>query len=495
MDSSSAMPRSSLSEGTALPGTASRARTAPFWLIVVALLWPAQLVNASSVITAVTQAQVAIAFHTSQISWFMVIYVLIGTLLLPFAVKLSDMYGKRRVMMTLIAAGLVGDVICALAPSYGALIAGRAIAACYVPVAALALAAARDVIPVRRLPAVIGTIGAALGAIVALGPLLAGWLLDSFGFRGALWFVAACTIISLVLTVTVLPDTPRYAQRRGFDWIGGTLLGIGILAVMAGVGDASGVGWSSPKVLVPLIGGIIVLLAFVVVERRVSSPVLNLAMLSRRKVATVLSVTSLLQGTAFAAAATMTVVIPLYPRIPGVSDGLGWSALHGAVVGLPAGVVLFGMGLLVALGARRINLRLTWLIAVVVATAGLVGEAFFHYDATQIIITGIVAALGTGVIFGCTPILVLESVSTEEQAQASGMSLMLVGLMATLGAQFLFTTLNSYSTVAHGTAFYHDAGYRSAYLVLAAIFVLGLVISFAMPRSKRRTEDGAPTSS
>lgn len=483
-------PRPALSQSPPSPATVAPvrgARSKPLWLLVIALLWPAQLVNASSVISAVTQAQVAQYFHTTQIAWFMVIYALVGTLLLPFAVRLSDIHGKRRVMLSLIVAGFVGDVVCALAPSFGVLIAGRAIAACYVPVAALSLAAARDVVPGRSLRAVTGTIGAALGGIVAFGPLVGGWLLDTYTFRGALWFIAICTVIALVLVATVLPETPRYAKGRTFDWLGGALLGVGVLAMMFGFGDGSDLGWASPRVLVPIIGGALVLVAFVLVELRVSSPILDLAMLSRRKVATVLGATSLMQGTAFATAATMTVVIPLYPHIPGISDGLGWTALHGAVVGLPAGCVLFGMGLLVALAARRISIRATWLVAVPVAIAGLVLEAFFHYDAAQIIITGIVAAVGTGVIFGCTPILVLDSVSTEEQAQASGTSLMLVGVMATLGAQILFTTLDTSSTVAHGTAFYHDAGYRYAYLVVAAIFLLGLVISFAMPRSRRGT--------
>src|SRR6201999_1908242 len=181
----------------------------------------------------------------------------------------SDIHGKRRVMLSLIVAGFVGDVVCALAPNFGVLIAGRAIAACYVPVAALSLAAARDIVPGRSLRAVTGSIGAALGAIVAFGPLVGGWLLDNYTFRGALWFIAICTVVALVLVATVLPETPRHAQGRTFDWLGGALLGIGVLAMMFGFGDGSDLGWGSPRVLVPIIGGALVLVAFVLVELRV----------------------------------------------------------------------------------------------------------------------------------------------------------------------------------------------------------------------------------
>jgi len=466
-----------------LPGVAR-----PFWLIAVALLWPAQLVNMSQAIATVAQAQVAQAFHTTQIVWFNVIYALIGTLLLPFAVKLSDMIGKRRVMLVLVAAGLVGDVICALAPTYEVLLAGRAVAALYVPVAALSLAAARDIVSARRLPGITGAIGAALGAVIAVGPLIAGWLLDGFGFHGAMWFIATCTAIGLALVATVLPETPRHADRGGFDWAGGALLGLGVLAVMSGLGQGSDLGWASGQVLGPVVVGVLLLVVFVLVERRASNPILNLAMLSRRKVATVLTASSLIQGTAFAALGVMTVVIPLYPNIPGVSDGLGWTAVHGALVNLPAGIVMFVVGSLAAYLSRRFGTRAIWLTAVPVMVVGLALEAFFHHDATQIIVTGVIAALGAGIIFGCTPILVVESVSTKEQAQASGMSLMVLGLVATLAAQITFTVLNANSTVSQGTAFYHEDGYRNAYLVLAVIVAIGFALSLALPRKEIRTE-------
>ena len=465
--------------------TAGTGRRGSFIVLVLALLWPAQLVNTSSVITAFATAQIAESFHTTQIAWFQVIYPLIGTLVLPFAVKLSDMFGKRRVMIVLILCGLVGDVICALAPSFGVLLAGRALAAFYVPVAALTLATARDVLPARRVGTAIGVIGAALGAVIAVGPLVAGWLLDGYGFRGALWFVAICTVAGLILVATIVPETPKHADARGFDWIGGLLLGPAILAVMYGIGQGTAWGWSDPRVLGLILGGLVLLVVFVLHERSTAHPLLNMKTLSRREVATVLGATSLVQGTAFAASAVMTAVIPLYPHIPGISDGLGWTAIHSATVGLPAGIVLFATGILGALATRRFGLRATWLAALPIMVVGLVLEALFHYNAIELILTGIVAALGTGIIYGCTPILVMSAVSAKEQAQASGMSLMLVGLLTSLSGQILYTTLAASSTVFHGTALYHDAAYRNGYFLLAGLVVLGLVVSLLIPRLRR----------
>lgn len=477
-----------MSQSAAIPDAPSpdRARRrVPFVVLVLALLWPAQLVNASAVITAFAQAEIAQYFHTTQIAWFHVIYALVGTLLLPFAVKFSDMYGKRKVMTVLIVCGLVGDIICALASSYGVLLAGRAIAAGYVPVAALTLATARDVLPARRAATATGVIGATLGALIAVGPLIAGWLLDGYGFRGAMWFVTICTAVGLLLIATIVPETPRYAESGGFDWVGGLLLAASTLGVMYGIGQGSVWGWTDLRVLGLIGGGLVLLAVFLRYERSAAHPLLNLKMLSRREVATVLGATSVVQGTAFATSAVMTAVIPLYPSIPGISDGLGWTALHGATVGLPAGIVLFLVGIFSAIATRRFGVRATWLAAMPVIVLGLVLQAFFHHNATQLILTGIVAALGTGVVYGCTPILVMSAVSAKEQAQASGMSLMLVGLMSSLSGQILYTTLAGDATVFHGTTLYHDGAYRNGYFVLAGIIMIGLVISLLIPRLRR----------
>jgi MFS family permease len=467
---------------------ATRRTSTPFALLVFALLWPAQLVNASSVITSFAQAQIALHFHTAQIAWFGVAYALVGTLLLPFAVKLSDTYGKRRVMIVLICCGLVGDVLGALAPSYGVLLLARAISAGYVPIAALALACARDVFPARRLATASGLIGASLGATIAVCPIVAGWLLDSYGFRGAMWFIAVCSAVALLLVVFVVPETPRRADAAGADWLGGLVLSICIVALIYGIGQGSTWGWTNPWVLGLIIGGLVALVVFIRVERRVRNPLIDLKMIGRREVATVLGATSIVQGALFSAAAVMSVVITLYPRISGVSDGLGWSAIHSALVGLPAGAVLFVVGIAGASATTRIGPRTAWLLGVPITVVGLVLQAFYHHTAAEIISTGIVVSLGGGIVYGCAVIMLITAVSKAEQAQASGMSLMLVGLMVTLGVQLLFTTLNNNATVIHGTALYQDIAYRNGYLVIAAIVCVGLLVSFFIPKLRRPTE-------
>jgi MFS family permease len=358
-----------------------------------------------------------------------------------------------------------------------------------VPIAALVFVAVRELFPARRVAAATGIIGASAGGIVALVPLLAGWLIDNYGFRGTLWFLSACTAIALVLVIAFLPETPKRRGGGSFDWLGVLLLGGSVTALIYGTGQGAEWGWTSPKSLGLLLGAAASAVAFVLVERAAAHPLMDIEMFTRRDVAAVLISTSLVQGMANTAAGTMVAILTLYPNIPGVSGGLGWSVTRGAVVGLPAGILLFAVGIAIGAASRRLNPRRPWLLGVGLLTLGLVLQGFYHHNEWQIITFGIIVALGIAMVFATTPVLILRSVSREEMGVASGMSLMLIGLMTTVGIQVAFTVLNRHSTVLEGIALYNDTGYSNAFFTLAGCVAIGLLISLFIPRLRTTDEE------
>ncbi|MFE2053419.1 MFS transporter [Streptomyces sp. NPDC059459] len=457
-------------------------------VLLLALLWPAQLLTAAGVMTSTAQAEVAQHFHTTQIAWFVLIYTLVGVLLTPFAAKFGDIYGKKRVMLVITAIGLVGDVIAALAPTYELMLIGRGIAAGYAPIAALVFATSREVFPRKQVGPASGIIGGSGAFVAAASPLIAGWLLDSFGFHGVLWFLVLATAIALVLLFAFVPETPRRAADGQFDWPGGLLLGGSVTALIYGIGQGTAWGWTDLRTLGLLAGSGVGLIAFVLVEKRVAHPLLDVRMMSRRSVATVLASSSVLAGSAIAGASVMSVVVALYPRIPGVSDGLGWSATHSAVVGIPTGIMALLAGFTAGWLTGRADPRLPWLIGGTLATLGLILQGLFHHNELQVIAAGMVSGMGLGMVMACTPILLMGAVSPQEQSMTSGMSIMLQGLANAIATQVTFVVLNRNSTVVDGTTFYQDAGYRNAYFALAACAGIGLLVSLLIPKLLRPTE-------
>ncbi|MFF4659103.1 MFS transporter [Streptomyces sp. NPDC001381] len=459
--------------------------------LLLALIWPGQLLVVAGIVAANAQPQIAQHFHTTQIAWFGLAFTLATILATPFAVRLGDVHGKRRVMLALAAAGLVGDVITVLAPNYPVMVAGRVVGGLYGPVAVLVLAAVRDLFPPRRVAVALGTVAGSVGVLSLVTPLLSGWLLDEFGWRGALWFLVVSTVVAL-LTLLCVPETPRRAAPGRLDWPGAVLLGGGLALVVFAAGQGRAWGWTSPGVSLAFAAGAATLVAFTVRELRVDRPILDLRMLRRRPVATVLVGSSIPQA-AFFASQTILIFLALFPAIPHVSDGLGWTTTRVAVVGIPAGLVTFAAGVAVGAMVRRVSPRAVWYAGLVLLASGMVLAAFYHRDTAQIIWTGVVMGLGGGILMAGQQTMIVSVVSAEEQAAANGMSSLLTQVCLTLTSQFLYTVLAGESTVLDGTAFYRDQAFTHAYLAMGAVVALGLLVSLAIPalRHPQEADSGA----
>ncbi|OQR59146.1 hypothetical protein B6E66_36730 [Streptomyces maremycinicus] len=453
-------------------------------MVLLAMLWPAQMLTVAGVFTSTSQGAIAQHFQTTQIAWFTTIYALVVALATPFVAKAGDLFGRKRVMIAILAAGLIGDLIVVLAPNFELMLVGRAIAGLYGPMAALVYASARDVFPPKYVGLATGLIGSSAGIVLVLCPLAAGWLLDHTGFHGVLWALGGGIALGLLLVVFFVPNIPPTEERVHFDWAGGLLLGGSATVLIYALAQGGTWGWTSARFLGLLAAAIVLAVLFVVVERRVTEPLLDLRMIARPGVSTVLASSAIAQGTFFSAG-TMVVFVALYPYIPGASAGLGWTGTHTAIVGTPAGLLVILVGLGAGILTRKVDPRLPWRAGLVITTAGLVAQGFFHHNELQIILAGCLTNIGAGLVLSCAGILLLGVVSHREQGVASGMAVMLTNLMNALTTQLMFTALNSDRNILKGTAFYSDNALSRAYFTLAACMGVALLLSFVIPRVLR----------
>ncbi|MHC3469473.1 MFS transporter [Streptomyces sp. 7R007] len=449
-------------------------------LLLVALAWPTQLLAAGGILGANATAGVAQAFHTTQVVWFGLTLTLVSTLLTPFVIKLGDLYGKRRVMLAMTALGAAGEMLAALAGAFWLVLAGRAIAGFYGPFGALSFAAVRDTFPPRLVKQASGIMGSSVGLVALVSPFLAGWLVDHWGYRGALWFLAAATAFAFALIAALVPETPRHAFDSGFDWLGGLVLGGGLTAVVYAVGQGQSWGWSDARTLGWLAAGCVALAVFLLVERRSPHPILDLKVLSRRPVALALTAGGLAQTVAFTMPG-LAILLALYPHIPGVSAGLGWTAHHNAVVSVSWNLVMFGTGLLVSRCLRRFDARRIWCAGLVVMAAGYALVGLYHGNELQLILTSCVANVGAGVVVAGAPTLVVGVVSRDEQGLGSGMLNMLVSLFGAIVTAGAYAVLAADSTVVDGTAFYLDTGYTWIFWLGALVTLVALACSLFLP--------------
>ncbi|MET7475631.1 MFS transporter [Streptomyces sp. NPDC005648] len=468
--------------------TPERSRsTARNGVIVAALLWTVQLVSLIAALSGTTQAAIAIHFQTTQIAWFTLMTLLTGTFFLPFVVKGAALFGKKRALLVATGLGLVGDLVAAVATDYRTLLIGRGIAGVYIAATPLAYAITRDVFPRRWVGLANGIMAGGVGLVAFGGPFLSGWLLDNHGFRGILWFMAVSTAVSFLLVLTLVPESPVRERGGRMDWAGGILLGGGVTLLIYAVGEGSDWGWGSGKFIGFVVGAVIVLIAFVLVERRVAEPLFPLAMTRRRTVWSALLATAVTAGSLSAVGIVIQLLI-LMPKIPHVSDGLGWSGTHNAIVTSPISAMIIVGAVGTGVIARRADSRLLLAVGAALAAIGYGIATQYHDTAAQIISWGVVAGLGTGIVVAVVPIMVIEVVSPEEQALANGAQNLTQGVAQIIVSQLAYVVMAQHGMVLKGTQFYLDKGFTNGLWLVIGCVVVGALFVALVPKAERLDE-------
>jgi len=215
--------------------------------------------------------------------WVVEAYLLTLSSLLLLGGSLGDVLGRRRVF----AAGLAGfgafSLVCALAPSAPVLIGARALlgvgGAMLVP---STLASIVDHFEPGERAAAIGTWTAWAGVATVIGPLGGGVLVQAASWR----WIFVINLVPVLATLGLLRRLPpdRRAARR-VDWTGAALCVLGLGGPVFGLIEQPRYGFGDPRVLVPIIAGVLLLVAFVAWERRSPEPMLPLSLFAVRNFA------------------------------------------------------------------------------------------------------------------------------------------------------------------------------------------------------------------
>jgi EmrB/QacA subfamily drug resistance transporter len=197
--------------------------------------------------------------------------------------RLGDLYGRRR---WLVAGVAVFGLSSALAGSMSEpvlVIAFRVLQGVGAAVAfPLSLAVVTNAFPAERVQRAIGVVFGIAVAGTALGPFLGGFLTEAVGWRAVFWINVPIAAVVLVLVLTSVGESRDDGADRRLDVVGLLLVVTGVAALTLGFDLAAGWGWGSPRTLGLLATGVVLLVGFVVVERRSDHPLLDLSLFRLR---------------------------------------------------------------------------------------------------------------------------------------------------------------------------------------------------------------------
>ncbi|WP_241984687.1 MFS transporter [Cryobacterium adonitolivorans] len=265
-----------------------------WWTLSVVALAQLMVVLDSTVVNiALPSAQADLGFSDGDRQWIVTAYSLAFASLLLLGGRLSDLMGRKRTFIIGLIGFAVASALGGAADTFGWLVAARALQGAFgalLAPTALAVLTTTFTIPKERARA-FGVFGAIAGAGGAVGLLLGGFLTEYFDWRWNLYINVVIAVVGVVGAAIFVDHLQRTGPRPKLDIPGTILVSAALFGLVFGFSNAETDGWDSPLTWGMLAGAVVLLVAFVLWQRRAAHPLLPLPIvLDRNRGAAYLSV-------------------------------------------------------------------------------------------------------------------------------------------------------------------------------------------------------------
>jgi EmrB/QacA subfamily drug resistance transporter len=442
------------------------------------------VLDVSIVNVALPTIGVKLHFSTGNLQWVVTAYALTFGGFLLLGGRAADYLGRRRVFMVGLAIFTIASLVCGLSTSEGMLIAARAVqgfGAAIISPATLSIITSLFPEGAERNKA-LGIWGAMGGSGAAVGVLAGGVLTKYLGWEWIFFVNVPVGALAFALAPRIVPESRLGVAQRRYDPFGAITVTAGLVLLVYGISKAPFDGWGSGKIVAALVGAVVLLAAFVVIERTVTDPLVPFRIFRVRTVAGANVVGFFLAAVVF----SNFFVLTLY-----VQRVLGWSALKAGVTFVAtAGTVVLVAGLAQLL-VTRVGTK--WIMAL-----GLALDAGAMLWYAQIPVHGSYATdllpgylmMGFGLAFSFIPVSIaaLAGVDQREAGLASGLINTSQQIGGAIGVAAASTIISSHAKTllrsGHSPAEAFTSGYRWAFWMLAGIAIAGVVATLALVRDE-----------
>ncbi|MEU8892381.1 MFS transporter [Streptomyces sp. NPDC048442] len=421
---------------------------------------------------------------TANVSWVTTATLLSAAVFTPLLGRFGDQHGKKPTLVAVLGVMVAGSVIAALASSLPLLILGRVLQGAATAIFPLALSVLREEVRPQKLPGAMALVSGTLAfgsgiALVATGLLTSG---EGADYRNAFWMATGFAVLALLAVVFLVPATRQKTGGRT-DFLGALTLGIALLLLLLPISQGHGWGWTSGRTLGSFAGAAVMAVLWVLVERKVREPLVDMKMFVHRPVL-MANLAGILVG--FGMFANF-LGVSYFVQMPKALTGYGFDAsillasvqflLPGAIVSLLASPV----------GGQLVRHRGPRFVLGMAAVFGAVGFGWLaadHAHTSSVIGAGIIVGAAVSFGYAAMPAVIMASVPHHQSGIANGINSISRSTGSAIGSAVITTILAS-QTIEHlpagvpalptESAFTLTFGIGSlAFALVAVISLLGL---------------------
>lgn len=424
-----------------------------------------------------------------NVEWIVLSYLLVTTSTLLIMGRLSDMFGRKKVYMAGFSVFIIGSLFCGLSWDIWSLVGSRLIQGLGASMMfAVGPAIISDTFSPQERGKALGLTGTAVAAGSSTGPVVGGLLLQHFGWESIFFVNVPIGLIALWRAYVVLPASFRSASRA-FDIPGAILFLVGVTSLLIGIdfGPDPDYGWNNPVVVSLLAVGILLLLLFLLWEKRQAAPMLQLSLFRIRSFSAALSAA----GLTFLANGANIYVLPFFLQVL-----LNFSPQDAGFIMLAGPLTLSVAAPIGGYLSDKISTR--W-----IASAGLLMMASGHFLLSflsdqwtwqDVVWRTALMSLGFGFFQSPNSSSALNSAPLPERGVASSLIAFMrnLGLVfgISLGATVWYSVRNAFGMTQHvppTTAAAQLSGMQMVYRVTSALILLSACVSLLRGKGNNRT--------
>jgi EmrB/QacA subfamily drug resistance transporter len=442
------------------------------WVLAVAVLGSGMaFLDGTVVNVALPDIGRDLGASTSALQWVLNGYLLTLASLILLGGSLGDRHGRRRIFVLGVLVFTAASLLCAIAPTSGLLVAARllqGIGGALLTPGSLAMIES-SFRPADRARA-IGAWSGLGGVATALGPLLGGYLVEAVSWRAIFLINLPLGLVVAVMATRHVPETRDPTASGKLDYRGAALVGLGLAGTTYALIEGPNKGMAG-AVLLAGVGGVVALVAFLLVERTSPNPMMPLGIFASRQ----FSAANLVTFAVYAALGGVFFLLVAFLQI-----SLGYSPIAAGAASLPVTALMLLLSARAGALAQRIGARIPLTLGPLVIAAGLLlmtriepGDSYVSSVLPAVIVFG----LGLTLVVAPVTATVLAAADARHSGIASGIN-NAVSRVAGLLAVAVLPLVAGLT----GDAFYSPSamtdGFHIGMLACAGLSVVGGVLAW-----------------
>jgi EmrB/QacA subfamily drug resistance transporter len=394
-----------------------RASSTKSWVLLATILASGIAnIDESIVNVALPAIETDLATSVVVIQWLVNAYTLCLSAFLLTGGAAGDLFGRRRIFLVGIAIFAAASLWCGLSPTITQLILARAVegtgAALLIPCSLAIIGATFDESERGK---AIGTWAGFSALATAVGPLLGGWIVDHFTWRWIFLINPVLALPTIWIALYKLPESRDDEAKGGLDWRGSLLAFISLGSLALGLMFAPVLGWGNMLVILALLGGLLLLAAFVWAEAHIQFPMLPLGLFRSRT----FSAVNLLTLFLYAGLAGTFFLFPF-----ALIQVQGFSATLTGAAFLPFTLIMGALSRWSGGLLDRFSAKWLLIIGPAIAALGIGLLAFSIDDGSYLVVVAPIAILAFGMVVTVAPLTttVIDAVPAHQTGIASGIN-------------------------------------------------------------------------